>query len=134
MPTREEIETPFKKYFDCMQSKCKPETKDLKTDYRSIRNNKYKIKGTTVPRDISEKIHDEQSVAKVGKLYAMCSIKKCENELRTMLEHHLVHAREEYKKTKSAYYKKVIERIQAIKLEDLPKTPPEKLFRAIYID
>ena len=116
-----------KRYFKCMKSRCKEVNKARERDFKSIRTNKYKIKGTTVPSEVSEKIHDEQSKSKVGKDYTVCAVKQCSQVLENMLSLYKKHCETQYKTTKLPYYKKVIER-----LNNLSKTPLDKLFKAIF--
>ena len=85
----------------------------------------YKIKGTTVPREVSEKIHDEQS-------NIVCAVEQCSQVLENMLSLYKKHCETQYKTTKLPYYKKVIERIDSVNLNNLSKTPIDKLFKAIF--
>jgi hypothetical protein len=85
MPSKEEIEGPALMYFNCMKSKCKQVSKAQERDYKAIRTNKYKIKGTSVPQDVSEKIHHEQSNSKTGKEYTTCAVSQCSQVLVNML-------------------------------------------------
>lgn len=133
MPSREEIENPSLKYFNCMSKRCRQNAKDLKSEYRDIRN-RHGIRGTTVPRDVKEKIYDEQSRSKVGKAYTACAVQQCTEDLKTMLDSYKAHCKEAYRNTGSSYYKKVIESIGAIDTNKLSQASLEKLFMAIYID
>ena len=95
MPTtsKEELEAPSFLYFKCMKSRCKAQERDYK----------YKIKGITVPREVREKIHDEQSKSKVGTDYTVCAVKQCSQVLENMLSQYKKHCETQYKTTKLAY-------------------------------
>jgi hypothetical protein len=134
MPSKEEIEVPSTQYFTCMKSRCKEVAKVRERDFKAIRTNKYKIKGTIVPHEVKEKIYDEQSKSKAGTEYTRCAVKQCSQVLQNMLSQYKKHCEAQYKTTKLPYYKKVIERINAVDLNNLSKTPPDKLFKAIFID
>ena len=134
MPSKEEIEGPSTQYFKCMKTRCKDQAKARERDFKAIRTNKYKIKGATVPHEVQEKIYDEQSKSKTGAEYTKCAVKQCSQVLQNMLSQYKKHCETQYKTTKLPYYKKVIERINAVDLNNLSKTSPDKLFRAIFID
>ena len=80
-----------------MKSRCKEVAKAQERDF------KYKIKGTTVPREVREKIHDEQSKSKVGTDYTVCAVKQCSQVLENMLYQYKKHCETQYKTTKLAY-------------------------------
>ena len=134
MPSKEEIESPALLYHKCMKSRCKDPAKARERDFKAIRTNKYKIKGTSVPSDVKEKIYQEQSKSKVGAEYTKCAVKQCSQVLENMLSLYKKHYETQYKTTKRPYYKKVIERIDAVDLNNLSKTPMDKLFKAIFRD
>lgn len=134
MPSKEDIEVPFLRYFKCMKTHCKEVTKAAERDFKDLRTNKYKIKGTTVPHDVKEKIYDEQSRSSVGAKYSTCAAKECSPELGAMLSMYRKHCEMKYKETKNPYYKKVMERIDAVDLKDVKKTPVDRLFRAVFVD
>ena len=131
-PSKEEIESPSLLYFNCMKSRCKEVAKAQEREFKTIRTNKYKIKGTTVPSELREKIRHEQSKSNVGKDYTVCAVKQCSQVLENMLSLYKKHCETQYKTTKLPYYKKVIERIDAVDLNNLSKTPLDKLFMAIF--
>lgn len=116
-----------------MSGRCKQQDKALKSEFRDIRN-RHKVRGTIVPREIKEKIYDEQSRSKVGKAYTGCAARLCTAELKTMLDSYKAHCQEQYKKTRFAYYKKVIDSIGAVDTDRLSEASLERLFRAIYVD
>jgi hypothetical protein len=134
MPSKEEIEAPALMYFNCMKSKCKEVAKARERDFKAIRTNKYKIKGTTVSPDVRQKIYHEQSKSKAGTDYTTCAVSQCSQVLVNMLTLYKKDCETQYKSTKLPYYKKVIERINAVDLQNLSKTPLDKLFKAIFRD
>lgn len=138
MSTREELESPSRKYFACAKKRCSPQSKALGKDYRDIRNNEFKIRGSIVPKPVHEKILAKQAVSNVGQQYSKCAVEKCSVELGEMIDGYIelteyfMKGSSNWSKQLELVFKQRLSHLKKLKKKGLSNMSLQEVFHTIH--